>query len=99
MVTKVSSKWRRGGMAPWLGAGPDLGVEVAQAVQEGLREGRERLDDVEQDGQRHAGADRDGGLLEPFAGLGADGVGAGEPFAVADDGEEAGSGFVGAGVG
>ena len=46
-----------------------------------------------------ARADRQRHLLEPFAGLRAQGVGAGEPGTVRDQGQEARSGVVGAGVG
>ena len=45
--------------------------------------------------QRNPGADRQRRLLQPLAGLGAERVGAGEPLAVAEQGEEA----VGLGVG
>jgi hypothetical protein len=40
-------------------------------VEEDLGEGRERLDDVGEDVERHARADRERGLLEPFARVGA----------------------------
>ena len=49
-----------------------------------LGERGERLDDVAQDIERHAGADGQRGLLQPLAGLGAERIGAGQPFAVAE---------------
>ena len=48
-----------------------------------------------QDVERDAGADGEGGLLQPLAGLGSERVGAGQPLAVAEQGQEA----VGLGVG
>src|SRR6187549_548584 len=62
----------------------DLLMQDAQRLDEDLRERRERLDRVAQDVERHAGADGERGLLEPFAGLRAEGVGAREPLAVAE---------------
>ena len=48
-----------------------------------------------QDVERDAGADRQRGLLQPLAGLGAERVRAGQPLAVAEQGQVA----VGLGVG
>src|SRR5215217_3034222 len=67
----------------------DLGAEGLQPGEVDLREGRERLDRVRQDVERHAGADRERGLLKPLAGLWAERVGAGQPLAVAEQREEA----------
>src|SRR4051812_22638230 len=65
-----------------LARGRDLRVERLERGDVDLRERRERLDRVAQDVEGHAGADGERGLLEPFAGLGAEGVCAGQPLAV-----------------
>ena len=49
----------------------------------------------DEDVERETGADRQRGLLQPFAGFGTERVGAGQPLAVAEQGEVA----VGLGVG
>ena len=64
-------------------------VQLLHRVQVDLREGRERLDRVLEDVERHARADRERRLAEPLARLGADRVGAGEALAVGDQREEA----------
>jgi len=48
-----------------------------------LGECGERLDGVPQHLERHAGADRKSGLLQPLAGLPAERIGAGQPLAYA----------------
>ena len=74
-------------------------AERLQRVDVDLREGREGLDGVAQHVERDARADGERGLLEPLACLGAEGVGAGQPLAVAEEGEEAVRLGVGARVG
>src|SRR3954451_6005324 len=61
----------------------DLSVEGLHRGEVDLREGGERRDGVGKHVERDARADGEGGLLEPLAGLGAEGVGAGQPLAVA----------------
>ena len=53
-----------------------------------LGERGEWLDGVAQHLERHAGADRKSGLLQPLAGLRAERIGAGQPLAVAEQGYE-----------
>src|SRR3954454_9349489 len=88
MVRLLGWGWSRSRRS-WPGAGScrhrGSGRELLHGVQEGLGEGRERLDDVLHDGERDACADGERGLLEPLARLGAYGVGAGEAFAVGDE--------------
>ena len=67
----------------------DLPAELLERGDVDLREGRERLDRVSQHVERHAGPDRQRGLLHPLAGLRAQGVRAGQQFAVAEQGQEA----------
>ena len=86
---------RRAGSAGRLAGGRDLVVQGLERGDVDLGEGGEGLDDVAQHLQRHAGADGQGGLLQPLAGLGAERVGAGQALAVAEQGQEA----VGLGVG
>ena len=64
-----------------------------------LGEGRERLDRVAQHVERYVRADGQRGLLEPLAGLRPERVRAGQPRAVAEEGQEAVRLGVGAGVG
>ena len=67
-------------------------ISRAERLQRGdvdLRERRERLDRVAQDVERDVGADRQRGLLQPLARLGAERVGAGQPLAVAEERQEA----------
>ena len=71
------------------GSGLDLAAQRLQRGDVDLGEGGERLDDVAQHVERHAGADGQRGLLQPLAGLGAERVGAGQPLAVAQQGQEA----------
>ena len=80
-------------------SGGDLAAERFQRVDVDLGEGGEGLDDVAQHLQRHAGADGQRGLLQPLAGLGAERVGAGQPLAVGQQGQEAVRLGVGVGVG
>src|SRR5436190_7785856 len=68
---------------------PPLVVERLERADVDLREGGEGLDRVAQHVQRDAGADGQRRLLQPFAGLGAERVGAGQALAVAEQGEEA----------
>ena len=62
-----------------LTGGCDLAVECFQRGDVDLGEGREGLDDIAQHRERHAGADGQGCLLQPLAGLGTERVGAGQP--------------------
>ncbi len=77
----------------------DLGAERLQRVGVDLGEGRERLDRVAQHVERYVGADGQRGLLEPLAGLRPERVRAGQPLAVAEEGQEAVRLGVGACVG
>ena len=67
----------------------DLAAEQLERVEVDLREGRERLDRVEQHVERDAGADRERRLLQPLARLRAERVGAGQRLAVAEQRQEA----------
>src|SRR5262249_38029322 len=60
----------------------DVDPEGLQRTEVDLREGRERLDGVEQHVERQARPDRKGGLLQPLPRLGAERVRAGQPLAV-----------------
>ena len=60
----------------------DPAGEFGQREVERLREGRERLDRVAEHRERHSCPDRDGRLLHPFAGVGAESVGAGKHVTV-----------------
>src|SRR5271157_1035767 len=65
---------------------------AAQRLERGdidLGEGGEGLDRVAQHLERHAGTDRQRGLLDPLTRLGAQGVRAGQPVTVAEKGQEA----------
>src|ERR1700684_4090849 len=86
MVTRYSMI-RSGFFRP--AAGGDLPVERVQRRDVDLGEGGEGLDDIAQYVDRYPGADGQRGLLQPLACLGAERVGAGQPLAVAAQGQEA----------
>src|SRR5207244_3235762 len=64
----------------------DHAAEGLQRTDVDLREGGERLDGVAQDVVGYPYADGQGGLLQPFARLGTEGVRAGQHVAVAEEG-------------
>ena len=66
----------------------DLEPECFQRRGVDLREARERLDRVAQHLEWDLGADGERRLLKPLTGLGAERVGAGQAFAVAEEGQE-----------
>ena len=95
----LSSARHRRSRADRLARRRDLPAERLQRGDVDLRERRERLDRVGQDVERDVGADRERGLLQPLARLGAERVGAGQPLAVAEERQEAVALGVGARVG
>ena len=66
----------------------DLHPKGFESRVEDGRETGERLDHVAQDLQRNTGTYGERRLLQPFAGLGPEGVSAGQPGAVAEQGQE-----------
>ena len=67
---------------------PRSACEVFERLDVDLGEGREGLDRVAQNLDRNASANRQRRLLKPFARLGAERVGACQPLAVSEQGEE-----------
>ena len=66
----------------------DLLAELLESGDVDLGEGREGLDRVREDVEGEVAADRQRGLLQPFTRLGSERVGADQPFAVAQQGDE-----------
>ena len=66
----------------------DLLPEHLEGGDVDLGEGREGLDRVREDVEREVAADRQCGLLQPLTRLGSERIGANQPFAVAQQGDE-----------